>query len=124
MDFQWAVPCFLMLSALVNAQSLARSGDVGGYARRRVQTALLPYVLWSGVYIAVNYALGHLHPLTPAHVAKMLLMGTAHFHLYFFVLVLETVRPAAPAPGAVPASPAVLGRRPGRHSSCKRRSTP
>ena len=88
-DFQWAVPCFLMLSALVNAQSLARSGDVGGYARRRVQTALLPYVLWSGVYIVVNYALGRLHPLTPGHVAKMLLMGTAHFHLYFFVLVLE-----------------------------------
>ena len=52
----WAVPCFLMLSAFVNAQSLGRSGDVGKYARRRVQTALLPYVLWSGVYIVVNYA--------------------------------------------------------------------
>lgn len=88
-DFQWAVPCFLMLSALVNALSLGRSGDVGSYAKRRAQTALLPYVLWSGVYIAVNYALGHLHDLSPVHVVKMLLAGTAHFHLYFFVLVLE-----------------------------------
>ena len=87
--FQWAVPCFLMLSAFVNAQSLARSGDVGKYARRRVQTALLPYVLWSGVYVIVNYALHRMTHLTPGHVATMLLTGTAHFHLYFFVLALE-----------------------------------
>ena len=87
--FQWAVPCFLMLSALVNAQSLARGKDVQKYARRRVQTALLPYLLWSGVYIGVNYALGSLHHLSLGHIAKLLLTGTAHFHLYFFVLVLE-----------------------------------
>ena len=87
--FQWAVPCFLMLSALVNAQSLARGGDIPKYAGRRVQTALLPYLIWSGIYIGVNYALGSLHPLILGHVAKMLLTGTAHFHLYFFVLVLE-----------------------------------
>jgi len=87
--FQWAVPCFLMLSALVNAQSLARGGDIGKYVRRRVQTALLPYLLWSGVYIVVDYALGTLRHLNLGHVAKMLLTGTAHFHLYFFVLVLE-----------------------------------
>ncbi len=88
-DFQWAVPCFLMLSAFVNALSLARSGDVGLYTKRRVQTALLPYVLWSGIYIAVNYALSHLRHLSLGHVVKLLLTGTAHFHLYFFVLVLE-----------------------------------
>jgi len=85
----WAVPCFLMLSGLVNAQSLARSGDVGSYFRRRVQTALLPYLLWSGVYLAVHFAFGTLHHLTLGHIARALLSGTAHYHLYFFVLVLE-----------------------------------
>ena len=88
-DFQWAVPCFLMLSALVNALSLARNPDIGPYARRRALTALLPYVLWSGVYIAVNHALSPRHPLSLGHIARLLLTGTAHFHLYFFVLVLE-----------------------------------
>jgi len=88
-NFQWAVPCFLMLSAFVNARSLARNPDIGGYARRRVLTALLPYLLWSGVYIALNFVFGHQHSLSLGHVAKMLLTGTAHFHLYFFVLVLE-----------------------------------
>ena len=87
--FQWAVPCFLMLSTLVNAQSLARSTDIQRYASRRVQTALLPYLLWSGLYIAVNFALGTLHHLSFGHIAKLLLTGTAHFHLYFFVLVIE-----------------------------------
>jgi len=87
--FQWAVPCFLMLSTLVNAQSLVRSPDMQRYASRRVQTALLPYLLWSGLYMAVNFALGTLHHLSLGHIAKLLLTGTAHLHLYFFVLVLE-----------------------------------
>ena len=87
--FQWAVPCFLMLSALVNAQSLARNPNLQKYATRRVQTALLPYLLWSTLFIAVDYALGTLHHLSLGHIAKLLLTGTAYFHLYFFVLVLE-----------------------------------
>lgn len=87
--FQWAVPCFLMLSALVNAQSLARNGEIRKYAMRRAQTALLPYLLWSGVYICVKSALGTLHHLSVGHITKLLLTGTADFHLYFFVLVLE-----------------------------------
>ena len=88
-DFQWAVPCFLMLSAFVNALSLARGKDVGRYARRRVQAALLPYVIWSGIYIIVDTLMAHRSFPGPVHIAKLLLTGTAHFHLYFFVLVLE-----------------------------------
>ncbi len=89
LDAQWAVPCFLMLSAFANALSLSRTPDVPRYAKRRLQTAVVPYVVWSGVYIAVNFVLGTLHHLTFGHIAKMLLMGTAEFHLYFFVLVIE-----------------------------------
>lgn len=89
LDSQWAVPCFLMLSAFANALSLARTPDIPGYAKRRLKAAVLPYVLWSGVYIAVNAALGHEPHLTVGRVAKMLLTGTAEFHLYFFVLVIE-----------------------------------
>ena len=88
-DLQWAVPCFLMLSAFANALSLSRTPDVSRYAKRRLQTAVLPYVLWSGVYMAINFALGKLHQLSLGHIAKLLLTGTAEFHLYFFVLVIE-----------------------------------
>jgi peptidoglycan/LPS O-acetylase OafA/YrhL len=88
-DAQWAVPCFLMLSAFVNALSLARGNDVERYVKRRVQTALVPYVLWSGVYIVVDTLLSHRPFPGPLHIIKLLLTGTAHFHLYFFVLVLE-----------------------------------
>ncbi len=88
-DAQWAVPCFLMLSAFVNALSLGRDNDLRRYTRRRVQTALLPYVLWSGVYIVVDTLMAHRSFPNPVHIAKLLLTGTAHFHLYFFVLVLE-----------------------------------
>ncbi len=89
LDSQWAVPCFLMLSAFVNAVSLARNPDIPGYAVRRLKAAVLPYVLWSGIYVAVNRALGQEHHLSLGHIAKLLLTGTAEFHLYFFVLVIE-----------------------------------
>lgn len=89
LDSQWAVPCFLMLSAFVNALSLARTPDIPSYARRRFTGAVLPYLLWSGVYIAVNRALGQFHHLSLGHIVKLLLTGTAEFHLYFFVLVIE-----------------------------------
>ncbi len=89
LDSQWAVPCFLMLSAFVNALSLVRTPNIGGYARRRLQAAVLPYLLWSGMYILVNQALGLERPLNLGHVAKLLGTGTAEFHLYFFVLVIE-----------------------------------
>jgi surface polysaccharide O-acyltransferase-like enzyme len=88
-DAQWAVPCFLMLSAFANALSLSRTPDIPRYARRRLQTAVLPYVLWSGIYIAIKLALGTLHHLSLGHIAKLLLTGTAEYHLYFFVLVIE-----------------------------------
>lgn len=88
-DAQWAVPCFLMLSAFVNALSLARGNDVKRYSQRRVQTALVPYLLWSAVYMVVDSLLSHRPFPGPWHIVKMLLTGTAHFHLYFFVLVLE-----------------------------------
>ena len=87
--FQWAVPCFLMLSALVNGLGLARKPDMGRYARRRVQTALLPYLLWSGVYVLVNVFVKHQAFPGPRHLLTLLEYGTAYFHLYFFVLVLE-----------------------------------
>ena len=85
---QWAVPCFLMLSALVNARSVAE-GKLGRYARRRVQTALLPYVFWSLFYVAVGVLVSH-QPRPGAHALLTLLQtGKAWYHLYFFVLVLE-----------------------------------
>lgn len=85
---QWAVPCFLMLSALVNARSVA-GGDLSRYARRRVQTALLPYVFWSLFYVAVSVLVNH-QPRPGVHTLLTLLQtGKAWYHLYFFVLVLE-----------------------------------
>jgi len=85
---QWAVPCFLMLSALVNARSVA-GGDLGRYACRRLQTALLPYVFWSLFYVAVGVMINH-QPRPGVHALLTLLQtGKAWYHLYFFVLVLE-----------------------------------
>lgn len=87
---QWAVPCFLMLSAFVNGLGLMRGGDLSRYARRRIQTALLPYLWWSGVFLLTGRFLLHRQiSLAPDHVWTLLWTGKAAYHLYFFVLVLE-----------------------------------
>ncbi len=88
-DALWAVPCFLMLSAFANALSLSRTPDLARYVKRRLQTAVVPYLIWSAVYMALNFVLGMLHHLTLGRIARLLLTGTAEFHLYFFVLVIE-----------------------------------
>ncbi len=88
-DFSWAVPCFLMLSAFANALSLARTPSLVRYGSRRLTSAVLPYVLWSGVYLAVNRALGHGQHLSSGRLKDLLLSGKAEFHLYFFVLAIE-----------------------------------
>ena len=41
------------------------------------------------MYIAVHFVLSHGHPISLGRIGKMLLTGTAEFHLYFFVLVIE-----------------------------------
>ncbi len=84
----FAVPSFLLLSAMVNAHSLLRSSDLRRYARTRAQSVLWPYVVWSLVYVFYQ----KLDNPTGFHFASILSLlwyGKAFPHLYFMVLLIQ-----------------------------------
>jgi surface polysaccharide O-acyltransferase-like enzyme len=80
---------FLLLSAFVLAYS-ARSRPLAPSAfwRRRYPLVVVPYVVWSVIYLLTGGDLG-----SPIHVigrlAVDLLDGGAHFHLYFLLLTFQ-----------------------------------
>ncbi len=85
---QFAVPSFLMLSAFLNGGSLLRGASQERFFGRRFRRALLPYLLWSAIGIAVNCANGQFK-WTYGCILYTMLWGKAYYHLYFLSLVLQ-----------------------------------
>lgn len=96
----YAVPAFLMMTALVLTAALLRQFRLGRYAANRALRALLPYLLWSGVYLVYRY---YAFCMSPEWSRWMdyLLWGKAYYHLYFLAvamqlyLLLPLIAPAA-----------------------------
>lgn len=85
---QFAVPAFLMLSALLNGGSLMRGASQQKFFGRRFRRALWPYILWSAAGIAINTANGQFK-WTYGCILYTMLWGKAYYHLYFLSLVLQ-----------------------------------
>lgn len=84
----YAVPAFLMMTALVLTAALLRQFRLKRYATNRALRALLPYLLWSGVYLAYRYfAFGV--SLDWSRWADYLFWGKAYFHLYFLAVAMQ-----------------------------------
>ncbi|BCW96062.1 MAG: acyltransferase [Fimbriimonadales bacterium] len=84
----YAVPAFLMMTALVLMAALLRQFRLKRYATNRALRALLPYLLWSGVYLAYRYfAFGA--PPDWSRWADYLFWGKAYFHLYFLAVAMQ-----------------------------------
>jgi peptidoglycan/LPS O-acetylase OafA/YrhL len=86
--FHYAVPAFLMLSALILALSLLRRYELGAYLRNRLLRALWPYLLWSGLYLGYRWWAYDVPP-SLARLDDYLLWGKAYFHLYFLAVALQ-----------------------------------
>lgn len=107
----FAVPTFLLLSALLLAKSLCRTEqpDWKRFFKRRAERSLLPYLLWTAIYLgfrlrfvhvlrevqSVNLSLAGRTISVPALLLDttewraILLWGKAWFHLYFLSVLLQ-----------------------------------
>lgn len=106
----FAIPLFLLVSALLLTRSLLKSPDWGRFVRRRATRTLWPYVLWSLFYWAFRllvlkvgsdvYVVDRTYPIIgdisgPQLLVNLpslffeLLWGKAYFHLYFMVVLLQ-----------------------------------
>jgi len=91
---QFAVPAFLFLSSLVLFYNYsARVKDKGwmfGFYKKRLLYVFVPYVIWSLIYFGVKQLLASHDPMSHYTLfLKQLLTGTAHTHLYFFLIILQ-----------------------------------
>ncbi|WP_305066649.1 acyltransferase [Methanoculleus sp.] len=87
----FAVPVFIFISGWVLAARYFGEYSFPDYYRRRARTILLPYLFFSGLYlmVAVEGTIGFAGVPAPDAVAEALLLGTAAYHLWFFVLIIQ-----------------------------------
>jgi len=87
----FAVPVFIFISGWVLAARYVDDYPVADFYRRRARTILLPYLFFTALYllVAVEGTIGFAGVPTPDAVAKALLLGTAAYNLWFFVLIIQ-----------------------------------
>ena len=87
----FAVPVFVFISGWVLALRYSGAYSVPAYYRRRARTILPPYLFFTALYllIPVEGAIRVASLPEPGAVAGALLMGTAAYHLWFFVVIVQ-----------------------------------
>ncbi|MCE5284362.1 MAG: acyltransferase [Pelosinus sp.] len=88
---RFSVPIFFFISAfgLFLHQDLSKPLDYWKFIKRRLRTVLLPYTVWSMLYILYSAWQSHnLAVLGPLNIIKSLFFGLASYQLYFLVVLL------------------------------------
>lgn len=85
-----AVPLFIFLSGLTltMAYGAEKKFEIWSFYRRRLTKIALPYLLWSLFYYVSIRLKNHLQ-ITFLGFIKCLFTGSAAFHLYFIVIILQ-----------------------------------
>ena len=87
---RFSVPIFFFISAfgLFYKINLAEPFEYGKFLRRRFKAVLLPYLIWSALYIVHdNWFYGYGTP-SADYVAEILFFGLAKYQLYFLVILI------------------------------------
>ncbi len=87
----FAVPVFVFISGWVLAARYTGYFSIREFYRRRAKTILIPYLVFSGLYllVAVEGTIGLAGVPSPERVAEALLLGTAAYNLWFFALIIQ-----------------------------------
>ncbi len=83
---RFSVPIFFFISAFGLFYNLPF--DAKHFYKRRVQTVLIPYVVWSVLYLVHDGLLYHTGFPSPFYFCGILFFGVAKYQLYFLVILL------------------------------------
>lgn len=88
---RFAVPLFIILSGflLCFADINAPQFSAKYFYQRRFDRILLPYLIWTCVYVLMNGMIIRDIPLALIQLPGHLLWGTASYHLYFLVIIIQ-----------------------------------
>lgn len=87
-EVRFAVPMFILLSG---ALSWTRAGSVAewrAFLVRRFRVVLVPYLVWSAVFMVAGDFFGFTSLGTPIVIAKQLVTGAGWYHLYFVPIIM------------------------------------
>lgn len=88
---RFCVPIFFFISAfgLFYRMNLAAHFEYGKFLRRRFKAVLIPYLLWSSLYLVHdNWFYGWSLFPAPDYAAEIFFFGLAKYHLYFLVILI------------------------------------
>ncbi len=87
---RFSVPIFFFISAfgLFYKIDLSEPFDYGKFLRRRFKAVLLPYLIWSALYIIHDGFFYSTGIPAPESLAKSLFFGLAKYQLYFLVILI------------------------------------
>ncbi|MCR5833580.1 MAG: acyltransferase [Selenomonadaceae bacterium] len=88
---RFSVPIFFFVSAfgLFYRMDLSAPFDYSNFLRRRFKAVLLPYLLWSTIYVLHdNFFYGYALLPNPIYAAEIFVLGLAKYHLYFMVILI------------------------------------
>ena len=91
---RFAVPLFIIMSGFLLYYADLNTGclTLTAFYRKRLGRVVGPYILWTLLYGSLNYLVSGIpHQLLLLLIfwAKHLLWGTAYYHLYFLVIILQ-----------------------------------
>ncbi|MFK7697028.1 acyltransferase [Paenibacillus sp. HJGM_3] len=87
----FSVPVFILLSGLALTNRYMGAWNLEGgvvFYKRRWMHVVVPYVLWSFLYQALHLFLYN-EELSVGSMLLQLVSGTAHYHLYFMILIIQ-----------------------------------
>lgn len=88
---RFSVPIFFFISAfgLFYRMNLAAPFEYGKFLRRRFKAVLIPYLLWSTLYLLHdNIFYGYSLLPSPKYALEIFFFGLAKYHLYFLVILI------------------------------------
>jgi len=91
---RFAVPLFIIMSGfLLYSSDMNRNFELAGsFYKRRFSKILFPYIIWTVVYCLITYYLLRIIPSLSEFLIKVgkdLLWGTAYYHLYFIIIIIQ-----------------------------------
>ncbi|MFD2371557.1 acyltransferase [Brevibacillus sp. GCM10020057] len=86
---KFAVPAFIFITGLVLLYNYYERVHYPSFIRKRVKEILVPYVVWSGVYLSLQPNLQADGQSICWTVLKNLLTGSASYHLWFVVMIFQ-----------------------------------
>ena len=86
---KFAVPTFVLITGIVLFYNYYQKIHYASFIRKRAVDILIPYLIWSGIYMYYYHGLPTFDWAGMKGLVKELLSGTAAYHLWFVVMIFQ-----------------------------------